>query len=156
MGFLWTTGKGLQWIITVLCLQAFVLFGYDQGVFGGILVNENWQAQFDHPVDTHEGIIVSSYNLGCLLGCIVNFFLAEHLGRRRTIWFAMAWVIIGATLQCSAYQEAQLIIGRVVCGMGTGMKTSTVPMYQSELCKREKRGRLVSAEVLFVGVGIVS
>lgn len=27
--------------------------------------------------------------------------------------------------------------------------------YQAELCKREKRGRLVSAEVLFVGVGIV-
>jgi hypothetical protein len=27
--------------------------------------------------------------------------------------------------------------------------------YQAELCAREKRGRLVSAEVLFVGVGIV-
>jgi hypothetical protein len=28
-------------------------------------------------------------------------------------------------------------------------------MYQSELCEAEKRGRLVSSEPLFVGVGIV-
>ena len=27
-------------------------------------------------------------------------------------------------------------------------------MYQSELCRKEKRGRLVSWEVLFLGVGI--
>ena len=33
-------------------------------------------------------------------------------------------------------------------------QTSTVPMYQSELCEAEKRGRLVSSEPLFVGVGI--
>jgi MFS family permease len=31
----------------------------------------------------------------------------------------------------------------------------TLVRYQAELCAREKRGRLVSAEVLFVGVGIV-
>lgn len=29
-----------------------------------------------------------------------------------------------------------------------------MPMYQSELCEAEKRGRLVSSEPLFVGVGI--
>ncbi len=30
----------------------------------------------------------------------------------------------------------------------------SVPMYQSELCRKEKRGRLVSWEVLFIGIGI--
>lgn len=55
--------------------MAFVLFGYDQGVFGGILQNENWLDQFGHPADTKTGIIVSSYNLGCLTGCISEFFL---------------------------------------------------------------------------------
>jgi hypothetical protein len=42
-----------------------------------------------------------------------------------------------------------------VTGIGTGIETSTVPMYQSELCDADKRGRLVSSEPLFVGVGIV-
>lgn len=49
--------------------MAFTLFGYDQGVFGGILQNEDWLTQFGNPDDTKTGIIVSSYNLGCLLGC---------------------------------------------------------------------------------------
>jgi MFS family permease len=47
------------------------------------------------------------------------------------------------------------MIARFITGIGTGIETSTVPMYQSELCEAEKRGRLVSSEPLFVGVGIV-
>lgn len=47
-----------------------------------------------------------------------------------------------------------MMIARFVCGIGTGIETSTVPMYQSELCEAEKRGRLVASEPLFVGLGI--
>lgn len=82
--------------------------------------------------------------------------MGEKLGRRRTIWLAMSLVIIGASLQASAYHLAHLLVGRVITGVGTGIKTSTVPPYQAELCDRKSRGRLVSAEVLFVGVGIVA
>uniref|UniRef100_A0A8H7K4U4 Major facilitator superfamily (MFS) profile domain-containing protein n=1 Tax=Bionectria ochroleuca TaxID=29856 RepID=A0A8H7K4U4_BIOOC len=147
-------GKSVQVGVTICCLVAFVLFGYDQGVLGGILENEDWQRQFGYPNDTETGIIVSCYNLGCLTGCVINFFLGDKLGRRRTIWLAMGFVLVGATLQASAYSVAHLVIGRVITGFGTGIKTSTVPMYQSELCSPGARGRLVSTEVLFVGVGI--
>lgn len=47
------------------------------------------------------------------------------------------------------------MVARYITGIGTGIETSTVPMYQSELCEASKRGRLVSSEPLFVGVGIV-
>jgi len=63
-------GKSLRFAITGCCLLAFTLFGYDQGVFSGILQNEDWLNQFGHPEDTLTGLIVSSYNLGCLVGCI--------------------------------------------------------------------------------------
>ncbi|KAL4863500.1 hypothetical protein BDV12DRAFT_189639 [Aspergillus spectabilis] len=135
-------GKRLQAGLTICCLMAFVLFGYEQGVFGGILENQDW---LDH-----------CYNLGCFGGCIVNYFTGERLGRRRTMWLAMAFVVVGTTLQTSALTVAHLVVGRVITGFGTGMKTPTVPMYQSELCDRQSRGRLVSAEVLFVGVGITT
>ncbi|KAH7187952.1 general substrate transporter [Fusarium oxysporum] len=147
-------GKSVQAGVTICCLVAFVLFGYDQGVFGGILQNEDWQNQFNHPNDAKTGIIVSCYNLGCLAGCVINFFVGDKLGRRRAIWLAMGLVLVGAILQTTAYNVPHLVIGRVVTGFGTGIKTSTVPMYQSELCEAESRGRLVSSEVLFVGVGI--
>ncbi|KAG7294210.1 hypothetical protein NEMBOFW57_004280 [Staphylotrichum longicolle] len=70
------------------------------------------------------------------------------------MWFAMGLVIVGAVLQTTAYSVPHLVVGRIITGFGTGIKTSTVPMYQSELCEPEARGRLVSSEVLFVGVGI--
>ncbi|OTB02824.1 hypothetical protein M426DRAFT_13072 [Hypoxylon sp. CI-4A] len=149
-------GRSLQFGVTVCCLIAFVLFGYDQGVFSGILQNQDWLDQFGHPSDTETGIIVSCYNLGCLAGCVLNFFIGEKLGRRKTIWFAMCLVLVGATLQATAFSVGHLVVGRVITGCGTGMKTSTVPMYQAELCDSKARGRLVSAEVLFVGVGIVT
>lgn len=68
--------------------------GYDQGVFSGIVENENFLEHMAHPNDSLMGIIVSIYNLGCFAGCVVNFLVAERLGRRRAMWVAMLWVIV--------------------------------------------------------------
>ncbi|XRM37515.1 hypothetical protein ABZX51_000983 [Aspergillus tubingensis] len=152
---LFGTGFALQAAIWAACGMAFILFGYDQGVFSGIVENDDFLATMNHPNDSLEGIIVSIYNLGCFAGCIVNFLLGDWLGRRRAMWFAMVWVIIGATLQCSAFSVPHIMVGRFVTGIGTGVETSTVPMYQAELCEASKRGKLVCSEPLLVGVGIV-
>jgi len=138
--------KGIRYLFTI---------GYDQGVFSGIVTNANWKATFGNPNSSLEGIIVSIYNLGAFTGTIINFFLGEKLGRRKSMWFAMTWIIIGAILQASSYSVAQIMVARFVTGIGTGIETSTVPMYQSELVEAERRGRVVSSEPLFVGVGIV-
>lgn len=44
-------GRGfrLRIAITIACQMAFVLFGYDQGVFSGIVGNEDWLETFGHP-----------------------------------------------------------------------------------------------------------
>ncbi|GIJ85560.1 hypothetical protein Asppvi_004419 [Aspergillus pseudoviridinutans] len=149
------TGFTLQAAIWVACGMAFILFGYDQGVFSGIVENEDFLDTMHRPGDSLMGIIVSIYNLGCFTGCIVNFVVAEWLGRRRAMWVAMIWIIIGASLQTSAFSVAHLMVGRFVTGIGTGIETSTVPMYQAELCEASKRGKLVCSEPLLVGVGIV-
>lgn len=147
-------GTPLKAAIYACCLSAFLFFGYDQGVFGGLLQNKDWLNQFNHPRDVITGITVSSYCLGALFGCILTVFIGDILGRRRMIWLAMAFIIVGASLQTSAYSLPHLIVGRVITGLGTGIDSSTVPMYQSELCKREWRGRIVSWEIWFIGLGI--
>ncbi|KAL4775156.1 general substrate transporter [Aspergillus nidulans var. acristatus] len=149
------TGRSLQAAIWTACGMAFILFGYDQGVFSGIVENENFLDHMSHPNDSLMGIIVSIYNLGCFTGCVVNFLVADKLGRRRAMWFAMLWVIVGATLQASAFSVPHMMVGRFVTGIGTGIETSTVPMWQAELCEASKRGKLVCSEPLLVGVGIV-
>ncbi|KAL4895783.1 general substrate transporter [Aspergillus ambiguus] len=149
------TGFTLQAAIFINCSMAFILFGYDQGVFSGIIENEDFLSVMGNPGDSLTGIIVSIYNLGCFAGCGVNFLIGDWLGRRRAMWFAMFWVIVGATLQTSAFGVPHMMVGRFVAGIGTGIETSTVPMYQAELCEADKRGKLVCSEPLLTGVGIV-
>lgn len=66
----------------------------------------------------------------------------------------MFCIALGAVIQDSAYSVPQMMVGRIITGFGVGIDTSTIPMYQSELCKREHRGRLVTTEVLFTAVGV--
>ncbi|KAK4553052.1 hypothetical protein LTR86_009976 [Recurvomyces mirabilis] len=147
-------GASLRWAIYAACLSAFLFFGYDQGVLSGLLANPHFQDQFGNPNDVITGITVSSYCLGAFFGCLTNFAIGDILGRRKMIWLAMGFIIVGATLQTSAFSLAHLIVGRVITGLGTGIDSSTVPMYQSELSEKEWRGRLVSWEILFIGLGI--
>ncbi|KAL2860809.1 uncharacterized protein BJX67DRAFT_386310 [Aspergillus lucknowensis] len=91
---LFGTGRSLQAAIWTACGMAFILFGYDQGVFSGIVENENFLEHMSHPNDSLMGIIVSIYNLGCFTGCLINFAIADKLGRRRAMWVAMVWVIV--------------------------------------------------------------
>jgi MFS family permease len=128
---------------------------YDQGVLSGLLENPSFREQFGDPDDVITGITVASYCLGDLFGCLISFAVGDILGRRHMIWLAMGLIIVGASLQTSAHTLAHLIVGRIITGLGTGIDSSTVPMYQSELSKREWRGRLVSWEILFIGIGIV-
>nr|OQO21119.1 hypothetical protein B0A51_09357 [Rachicladosporium sp. CCFEE 5018] len=148
-------GRPLRAAIYTCCLAAFLFFGYDQGVFGGILQNKHWLEQFDHPSDTITGITVASYCFGAFFGCILNIFIGDYFGRRRMIWIAMGFIFIGASLQTSAYALSHLIVGRIITGLGTGIDSSTVPMYQSELSKKGNRGQVVSWEIWFIGIGIV-
>ncbi|THY41170.1 putative Myo-inositol transporter 1, partial [Aureobasidium pullulans] len=66
----------------------------------------------------------------------------------------MLLISAGAVLQAASFGTPQMILGRIVTGLGVGIDTSTVPMYQAELCKSHVRGRLVTTEVLFTALGI--
>jgi MFS family permease len=89
---------------------------------------EDWLELFNHPSDTETGALVSSYCIGALLGCILNFFTGDRLGRRKSMWLAMGFVIVGATLQTSAYTVPHLVIGRVITGLGTGIGKDIVSL----------------------------
>ncbi|EAU35927.1 conserved hypothetical protein [Aspergillus terreus NIH2624] len=142
-------GLSLRMGIMLTCQISFVLFGakpldqhprYNQGVFSGIVGNENFLGLVGHPSSAVIGIIVSIYNLGCVAGTALAFMASDKIGFRRTMWFSMAWILVGATVQTCAYSKAQLLVARFVTGIGTGIMSSAVPVYQSELCDARKRG----------------
>lgn len=55
-------------------------------------------------------------------------------------------MIIGTILLGSSTTIAQLLVGRVVTGVGNGFNSSTVPVYQSEMSRPEIRGTLLCAQ----------
>lgn len=67
-------GKWLQYRITAACGAGFLLFGYDQGVFGGLLENEPFLATFGNPSVTIQGQIVATYDIGCIIGTLLSMF----------------------------------------------------------------------------------
>lgn len=75
---------------------------------------------------TYQGIAVASYNLGCFLGAMITIFIGNPLGRKRMIILGTSIMVVGAILQASATTLEQLIIGRIITGLGNGGNTSTV------------------------------
>jgi sugar porter (SP) family MFS transporter len=63
-------------------------------------------------------------------------------------------MIVGAILQCAAYSLAMFTVGRVICGVGNGINTSTVPVWQSECSKPHHRGRTVAFDLSLVIIGV--
>ena len=62
---------------------------------------------------------------------------------------------IGAALQASANTIPQLIVGRIVAGLGNGMNTSTIPVWHAELMKAHKRGKGLAVELAINIFGVM-
>ncbi|KAL6240031.1 hypothetical protein BDW75DRAFT_226729 [Aspergillus navahoensis] len=128
--------------------------GYNQGAIAGVLENEDFRNVVDHPSSAVLGVIVGIYNIGCLAGTAAAFMTSDRLGFRKSMWIAMGLLAVGAIPQACAYSRAQMLASRFIGGIGTGIMTSIVPVYQSELCEARNRGMYVCSQPLAVGVGI--
>lgn len=148
-------GTPLNVAITCASGAGFLLFGYDQGFFGGILTNSAFLDQFKNPGPTLTGQIVALYDVGCMMGCLLSMFYGDRLGRRRAILFGTTILIIGAIIQSSSYTVAQIIIGRIVAGLGNGLNTTTIPIWQAETAKASQRGALIVFQLVTNIFGIV-
>ncbi|ESZ98525.1 sugar transporter [Sclerotinia borealis F-4128] len=142
-------GGWLTFWVTVACATDMTLFGYDQGVFGGVIVTEDFLNTLNLNGKTAlVGTITALYDIGCFVGAIAAVAFGERLGRKKTILWGTSIMTIGALLQITAYSVPQMIVGRIVAGIGNGMNTSTAPVWQSETSKASLRGKLVVIEMI--------
>ncbi|KAF9530810.1 general substrate transporter [Crepidotus variabilis] len=142
------TGDKLNTWITVACVTAMTLFGYDQGVFGGIIVTDSFLETMGNPKPDLQGTIVSLYDIGCFVGAMSTMFFGEVLGRKKTFLIGITIMSVGAIVQASAYGIAQLIASRLITGIGNGINTATAPIWQSETSKPSWRGKLVVLQLI--------
>ena len=94
------------------------------------------------------GTVTALYDVGCFFGAIAAFSIGERLGRKKAVLLGTTVMSIGAILQISAFSVPQMIVGRIVAGLGNGLNTATAPVWQAETSKAAWRGKLVVVELI--------
>lgn len=124
-------------------------FSYDQGVFGGVIVTPDFLDLLGIANNEKlQSTVTAIYDVGCFLGALSTMYIGERLGRKRTIMLGTTVMAVGAILQIAAFGMPQMIVGRIVAGIGNGINTSTAPVWQGETSKASWRGKLVIIEMI--------
>ncbi|KAJ6133429.1 Major facilitator superfamily domain general substrate transporter [Penicillium samsonianum] len=131
-----------------------IMYGYDQGVMGPILVMENFQNHFPtFGGSTIQGWLVSALELGAWAGALLNGILADRISRKYAMMTAVFIFTLGTGLQAGAQTPAYFFAGRIIGGVGIGMFSMVIPLYQAEIAPPELRGSLVSLQQLSITIG---
>ncbi|KAF2502553.1 general substrate transporter [Lophium mytilinum] len=142
-------GPWLTFWVTIACATDMTLFGYDQGVFGGVLVTQDFLDTLDlNGKTTLQSTVTALYDIGCFFGAILTIMIGGPLGRKKSILLGTTIMSVGAVIQISAFSVPQMIVGRIVAGIGNGINTSTAPVWQGETSKASWRGKPIVIEMI--------
>ncbi|KAL2393150.1 MFS-type transporter oryC [Exophiala dermatitidis] len=133
MGFVSFKGRNLYRLMQFICGTSFMMYGYDAGVLGGVLLHQPFLDAIDNP--TGEWVIPwisSSYSLSAAITCLIVATFSFRIGRRGTIILGNIAAVIGSVIQSTANSVAQLTVGRVITGFAIGCISSAVPTYLAE------------------------
>lgn len=111
-----------------------VLCSYNVGILSSVLVHPGFVETMGHPTPSQKGLITAIYYLGTWTSYIfLSHPASDYLGRRYAAFTGTLTVAVGNALECgargpSAY--AMMVAGRVICGIGVGIVSTSVPLYQ--------------------------
>ncbi|MBR7742350.1 sugar porter family MFS transporter [Phycicoccus sp. BSK3Z-2] len=143
------TSKVVQ-LATVAALGGF-LFGFDTAVINGAV--DAMRDDFGMGAGL-TGFTVSSALLGCMAGAYGAGRLADRWGRLRVMFLASALFTISALGSGLAFGPVDMILWRVVGGLGVGAASVIAPAYIAEISPAAIRGRMGSLQQLAIVSGI--
>jgi SP family arabinose:H+ symporter-like MFS transporter len=139
------------WLSTVASLGGF-LFGYDTAVISGTVVQV--AAQFGLN-DITTGWYVGCALVGSIGGVVVAGSLSDRFGRKIVMLLSAVLFFVSAFGCMIAADEVQLVIARILGGIGIGVASVISPLYIAEISVPHFRGRLVSMYQLAITVGFL-
>lgn len=141
--------------ITFLSVVAAIggfLFGYDTAVISGTI---SQVTQLFHLDALQQGWYVGCALIGSIIGVLFAGILSDNIGRKYTMILSailFSTSAIGCAV-CSDFNE--LVIYRIIGGIGIGVVSIISPLYISEVSVAQYRGRLVSLYQLAITVGFL-
>ena len=137
-------------IVLVAAVGGF-LFGYDLSLISGAVIF--LKTEFDL-TPFWVGAVAGSAILGCPFGPLAGFWLADTLGRKRTLILASVFFVVSTIGSAMAGGVLQFCVWRFVGGVGVGLASTVSPMYIAEVAPARLRGRLVVANQLAIVIGL--
>lgn len=92
------------------------------------------------------GTMVAILEIGALCSSLVVGRVGDIIGRKRTILYGSCIFFVGGACQTFASGLPMMLIGRITAGVGVGMLSTIVPVYQSEISPPHNRGKLACIE----------
>lgn len=120
-----------------ICLQLALgssIWGYNIGILASVLVHPGWRAALHEPTPPQKGLVTGAYYVGTLLSYLLLAHpLADFFGRRHAARVGTLVLALGAILMAAAagrHALGVMVAGRWICGLGVGVVSTTVPLYQ--------------------------
>lgn len=147
-----TINIGYMFFLSLVAALGGFLFGYDTAVISGTIGDVARQFGLD---TMQQGWYVGCALIGSIAGVSVAGILSDRFGRKPSMILSAILFTASAAgcMVCSDFN--QLVIYRIIGGIGIGIVSIVSPLYISEMAVAEWRGRLVSLYQLAVTVGFL-
>lgn len=145
-----STNARVIWLAIAGAVGGF-LFGFDSSVVNGAI--DPIQQTFGL-TDSVTGFAVASALLGCAAGAYAAGRIADRWGRIPAMIVGSILFLVSAVGSGLAFGVIDLIVWRVIGGLGIGIASVIAPAYIAEISPSKMRGRLGSLQQLAIVTGI--
>ncbi|MFD6883400.1 MULTISPECIES: sugar porter family MFS transporter [unclassified Rhodococcus (in: high G+C Gram-positive bacteria)] len=137
--------------VTVAAAVGGFLFGFDSSVINGAVdsIEQNFALS-----SFVTGFAVAIALLGCAVGAWFAGRLADRWGRKRVMVLGSILFLVSSTGSGLAFSVPDLMLWRVLGGLGIGIASVIAPTYISEIAPARYRGGLASLQQLAITLGI--
>lgn len=147
-----TINLGYLVFLSVVAALGGFLFGYDTAVISGTIAQVTEQFGLDA---LQQGWYVGCALIGSIIGVLFAGILSDKFGRKSTMILS-AILFSTSAIGCAISTDFnQLVIYRIIGGVGIGVVSIISPLYISEVAVAQYRGRLVSLYQLAVTIGFL-
>ena len=147
-----TINLGYLVFLSVVAALGGFLFGYDTAVISGTIAQVTEQFGLDA---SQQGWYVGCALIGSIIGVLFAGILSDKFGRKSTMILS-AILFSTSAIGCAVSTDFnQLVIYRIIGGVGIGVVSIISPLYISEVAVAQYRGRLVSLYQLAVTIGFL-
>ncbi|GAB2743003.1 MFS transporter [Salinifilum aidingensis] len=99
------------------------------------------------------GWLLASVFIGYLVGALAAGVLADWIGRRRVLMYALLVYVVFTLCAASSSGPGELITWRILSGIGIGAEATAIVPYISEFLPQRHRGRGIGRTMMFLGIG---